>query len=137
MARKKPTEIKDLVAAHLTNFYTRITFKAWNIIKKQVYFLFDFGWYSIPILILSVKNRWGGGGEVLNGQNLLSCKRDKSYLSIVPYYAKSYRTPTLNIARLDPNQDTYIVNRKLETKSTGRFSLSWLSYLNPDLRLRP
>ena len=102
-----------------------------------MYFLFDFGWYSIPILILSVKNRWGGGGEVLNGQNLLSCKRDKSYLSIVPYYAKSYRTPTLNIARLDPNQDTYIVNRKLETKSTGRFSLSWLSYLNSDLRLRP
>ena len=38
--------------------------------KKGMHFSFDFGWYSI-ILILFVKNK-GLGGRLLNGQNSLS-----------------------------------------------------------------
>ena len=71
------------------------------------------------------------GWLLLNGKNLLS-KADESYLLTVP---KLCRTQPLNIARLDPNQDMGTVNRKLEAKSTGRFSLFWLPYL--DLRLMP
>ena len=71
------------------------------------------------------------GWFLLNGKNLLS-KDDESYLLTIP---KLCRNQPLNIARLDPIQVMGIVNRKLETKSTGRSSLFWLTYL--DLRLMP
>ena len=63
----------------------------------------------LSILILSVTSKRGLGWFLLNGKNLLS-KDDESYLP--------NPGPRHCYARSQPG---YIVNRKLETESTGSF----------------
>ena len=60
----KQQEIQDLLVAHLTDFYTRITFKTWSIYDVNSGCTFHFILVcTLSILILSVKNighGWGG-----------------------------------------------------------------------------
>ena len=65
------------------------------------------------------------GWFLLNGTNPLRMTK-VMYLLTVP---KLCRTQALDIARLDPNQDIYIVNRKLEAKSIYRKVLAFLAFI--------
>ena len=78
--------------------------------------------------------KWGYFDQIIFNANKTAFESFFAF-PMLHYFIKSYCTQALDIGRLHPKQDIPIINKKLETKSTRRSSLFWLSYFG--LHLRP